>query len=695
MLTKILIANRGEIACRIIRTARRLGIATVAVYSDADARALHVAHADEAVHIGPSPAPDSYLRCDKIIAAAKATGAQAIHPGYGFLSENAEFADAVVKAGLVFIGPTAEAMRALGGKAAAKEIAIRAGVPVVPGYQGDKQDAKSLAAEARKVGYPVMIKAVAGGGGRGMRLVETEADLPELLASAQREAEGAFGDARVLIEKVVVKPRHIEVQVFGDRHGNVVHLFERDCTLQRRNQKVVEEAPAPGMSAALREKMCAAAVKLAKSVGYEGAGTVEFLVEGGKLDSDAPWYFIEMNTRLQVEHPVTEEITGLDLVEWQLRVAAGETLPLPQDKIKMAGHAIEVRLCAEDPAKGFLPSIGRIDAFAMPLAEDVEGLRVEAGVTAGGSISPFYDSMIAKLITHGPRRGDAVSRLVKALELSLICGPRTNAAFLKALLEHPDVGAGRMDTGLIGRDIAALTSQRIDVAAIEEGVRCLIEDRVRQSAERRTGQGDVHAQFPAGTGFHDARTSVWDATDAFQIGEARALRYTIAVDGENRTFRAGWPRAGALPAIVPEFDSNGCGVTSQTLGPAYIEGVSTADGGVTPGTGAMAIRQVVAGDRRYVVSNLLQACLEWPTYDPSSVDDGGDGSAIRAPINGKVAKVFGAEGEAVEKGARVAVVEAMKMEHVLHAAKAGVVGKIAAREGQQVTQGTVIILFAE
>ncbi len=402
-----------------------------------------------------------------------------------------------------------------------------------------------------------------------------------------------------------------------------------------------------------------------------------------------------MNTRLQVEHPVTEEITGLDLVEWQLRVAAGEALPLPQDKIKMAGHAIEVRLCAEDPAKGFLPSIGRIDAFALPMTEDVEGLRVEAGVTAGGSISPFYDSMIAKLIARGPRRADAVARLVKALELSLICGPRTNAAFLKALLTHPDVGANRMDTGLIGRDLTGLTSQRVDPAAIEEGVRCLIEDRVRQSAERRTGHSDVHAQFPAGTGFHADRTSVWDATDGFQIGEARTLRYTVSIDGENRTYRAGWPRAGALPLIIPVGDPDGCGLTSQTLGPAFIESVTVGDSGAPPAAGTTMVRQVVASDRRYVVSNLLQACLTWPTYDPSSVDEGGDGSAIRAPINGKVAKVFVAEGEAVEKGARIAVVEAMKMEHVLHAAKAGTVARISAREGQQVTQGTVIVSLAE
>jgi 3-methylcrotonyl-CoA carboxylase alpha subunit len=432
MLKKILIANRGEIACRIIRTAHRLGIATVAVYSEADAGAPHVSQAGEAVFIGPSPAPESYLVIGKILDAARLTGADSIHPGYGFLAENAGFADACVAAGLKFIGPSGAAMRALGAKSAAKIIARKAGVPVVPGYEGEAQDTKTLSREAAKIGYPVMIKAVAGGGGRGMRLVEREADLQGLLESAQREAKNSFGDARVLIEKVVVAPRHIEVQVFGDSHGNAVHLFERDCTLQRRNQKVIEEAPAPGMSEGLRAKMCAAAVKLAKDVGYEGAGTVEFLVEGGALSTDAPWYFIEMNTRLQVEHPVTEEITGLDLVEWQLRVAAGEKLPLRQDAITISGHAIEVRLCAEDAAKGFLPSTGKIVAFDVPAGP---GQRLETGVEAGGAVSPYYDSMIAKLIGFGADRNAAIVRTLDMLDRAFVAGPTTNAGFLYALLD--------------------------------------------------------------------------------------------------------------------------------------------------------------------------------------------------------------------------------------------------------------------
>ena len=405
MFKKILIANRGEIAVRIIRTARRLGVETVAVVSAADRGAPFAQMADEVVEIGPGPASESYLRGDKIIAAALETGAEAIHPGYGFLAENADFADSVGKAGLEFIGPSPDAMRRMGGKAEAKAIAAKAGVPVVPGYAGESQTPRALAREAKRIGYPVMIKAVAGGGGRGMRLVEREADLAAALESAEREAQAAFGDARVLLEKVIERPRHIEVQVFGDAHGNVVHLFERDCSLQRRNQKVIEEAPAPGMSPELRAKMTAAAVACAKAVAYEGAGTVEFLVEGGTLSADAPWYFIEMNTRLQVEHPVTEAITGLDLVEWQLRVAAGEALPLSQAQIQMSGHAIEARLNAEDPAKGFLPSIGPIVAFETPA---LEGLRVDAGVEPGSAIPPFYDfdDRQADRPRPRPRRGD-------------------------------------------------------------------------------------------------------------------------------------------------------------------------------------------------------------------------------------------------------------------------------------------------
>ena len=653
MLEKILIANRGEIACRIIRTARRLGVATVAVYSDADAHALHVAHADEAVHIGPSPATDSYLRGDKIIAAALHTGADAIHPGYGFLAENADFAQAVTDAGLIFIGPSADAMRSLGGKAAAKDIAIDAGVPVVPGYQGDKQDAAALTAEAEKIGFPVMIKAVAGGGGRGMRRVDTAAELPELLASAQREAQGAFGNAQVLIEKLIERPRHIEVQVFGDSHGNVVHLFERDCTLQRRNQKVIEEAPAPGMSDDLRAHICTAAVDLAVAVGYEGAGTVEFLVEGGALGPDARWYFIEMNTRLQVEHPVTEEITGLDLVEWQIRVAAGETLPLDQDDITMRGHAIETRLCAEDPAKDFLPSIGEIYAFETP--DEMPGLRVETGVEAGHAVSPYYDSMIAKLITTADDRDTAADLMITALRRTVIAGPVTNQGFLAALLENDDVRDGRMDTGLIGRELDRLAAGRAHPDALAAAMGTYLA--------HVSDDADAHAGV---TGL-----SPWRARDGFQLGPPRAERRRVMVDGAAVEAQIAWSADGAMTTLP------GAEAASVAAPPTwYFEH--------RPEPG-----------RLLVVVDGVQTAIASPGYDASAVDDGHDGSAIRAPINGKVARIFVTEGDVVDKGARIAIVEAMKMEHVLHATRAGTIAKVASQEGQQVTQGTLIVSLGE
>jgi 3-methylcrotonyl-CoA carboxylase alpha subunit len=646
MLRKILIANRGEIACRIIRTARRLGVATVAVYSDADREALHAAAADEAVHIGPSPSTESYLRIDRIIAAAKATGADAIHPGYGFLAENPDFADACRAAGIAFIGPSGASMRQLGGKAAAKAVARAAGVPVVPGYDGADQTPALLRREADRMGYPVMIKAVAGGGGRGMRLVESGDAFAAALESAQREAQSSFGDAAVLVEKVVQRPRHVEVQVFGDRHGNVVHIFERDCSLQRRNQKVIEEAPAPGMSETLREKMCAAAVSLARAVGYEGAGTVEFLVEGGSLGPEAPWYFIEMNTRLQVEHPVTEAITGLDLVEWQLRVAAGEPLPLAQDAIAMRGHAIEVRLCAEDPAQGFLPSIGRVAAFTLP---DGTGVRLESAVRAGDVISPFYDSMVAKLITHGATRDAAADAMVAALKQLVVAGPRTNAAFLRALLEHPDVRVGRMDTGLIGRDIAELTRSHIGPSEIFASVARLL-----------SSSHDVP----------DARDP-WSATDGFQLGAPRALTVPLLVNGEATSFVATWPRGETVPHVA-------------------VAGV--APSGTVP---RLPTACVAVPEGLYAVFEGEQVAVGWPTYDADDIDDGHAGDVVRAPINGKVARIFVKAGDVVAKGDRLAVVEAMKMEHVLTAVRDGVVASIAAGEGQQVNQGALIVSLAE
>jgi 3-methylcrotonyl-CoA carboxylase alpha subunit len=651
MLEKVLIANRGEIACRIIRTARGMGIATVAVFSDADARALHVAEADEAVHIGPSPATDSYLRMGKILAAAKAMGADCIHPGYGFLAENADFADACAKASIKFIGPSGDAMRKLGGKAAAKSIARSAGVPVVPGYDGDRQDAGTLQREAGRIGYPVMIKAVAGGGGRGMRLVERAGDFAAALESAQREAQGAFGDARVLVEKVIVRPRHIEVQVFGDAHGNAVHLFERDCSLQRRNQKVIEEAPAPGMSEALRAQMTEATVRLAKAVGYEGAGTVEFLVEGGELAADAPWHFIEMNTRLQVEHPVTEEITGLDLVEWQFRIAAGERLPRAQDEIGMQGHAIEARLCAEDPGHGFMPSIGRIAAFE---TGGLSGIRLESGVRQGDEVSPYYDSMIAKLIARGDSRAEALDKVVAGLRDLVVAGPRTNARFLRNLLRHADVRAGTMDTGLIARDLGELAQSHMHAEAVSRGI------------ERLLREAAANASLPR---------DPWQATDAYQLGGERTLTFPVTIAGVEREVAATWESAldgrGGIAIALPMWE----GLRSERpLVPAIVRPDS--------------------GGRVYVIDDLAQIEISRPVHAAGMEAGAEDGDAARAPINGKVAKVFVRAGESVAKGDRIAVVEAMKMEHVLHAGRDGTIDKVAVSEGQQVAQGALIAALA-
>jgi 3-methylcrotonyl-CoA carboxylase alpha subunit len=453
VITSLLIANRGEIACRVIRTARRLGIRTVAVYSDADAKALHVRMADEEVHIGPSPARESYLRGDRIIEAAKATGAEAIHPGYGFLSENADFAQAVIDAGLVWVGPKPDSIRAMGLKDSAKKLMAEAGVPVTPGYLGEDQDPKRLKKEAALVGYPVLIKAIAGGGGKGMRRVDEPGQFDDALDSAKREAASSFGNDHVLIEKYVTSPRHIEVQVFGDSQGNVVHLFERDCSLQRRHQKVIEEAPAPGMDAETREAVCGAAVRAAQAVNYESAGTIEFIADASEgLRADRIW-FMEMNTRLQVEHPVTEEITGQDLVEWQLRVASGEPLPKTQDELSINGQAIEARLYAEDPAKGFLPSVGKLECLRLPL-----NVRIDTGVEEGDEVSPFYDPMIAKLIVHSDNRDSAVRNLQIACS-DVVCAPvRTNAWFLARLLANHSVADGSATTGLISSSEAELTS---------------------------------------------------------------------------------------------------------------------------------------------------------------------------------------------------------------------------------------------
>jgi len=469
MIQSLLIANRGEIACRIIRTARLLGIRTVAVYSEADAKALHVRMADEAVHIGPSPAQESYLVGERIIAAAKETGAEAIHPGYGFLSENADFADAVIAAGLVWVGPKAESIRAMGLKDAAKQRMITAGVPVTPGYLGENQDPAFLAAEAEKIGWPVLIKAVAGGGGKGMRKVDAADGFADALASCQREAASSFGNDHVLIEKYILSSRHIEVQIFGDTHGTIVHLFERDCSLQRRHQKVIEEAPAPGMNEATRAALCDAAVKAARAVDYVGAGTVEFIADGSEgLRADRIW-FMEMNTRLQVEHPVTEAITGTDLVEWQLRVASGEPLPKRQDELSIAGWAMEARLYAENPAKDFLPSTGPLTHLRLP-----GGIRIDSGIERGCEVTPHYDPMIAKLIVHAPDRATATAQLAEAAARVQVWPVRTNAAFLARAAAHPGFVAGRIDTGFIERHAEALIPSTTPDEAVRQAAAAAI-----------------------------------------------------------------------------------------------------------------------------------------------------------------------------------------------------------------------------
>ena len=644
MFRKILIANRGEIACRVMETARRMGVATVAVYSDADAGAKHVAMADEAVHIGgPKPA-DSYLRGDRIIAAARETGAQAIHPGYGFLSENPDFVDAVEAAGLVFIGPSASAIRAMGLKDAAKRLMQEAGVPVVPGYLGADQDAARLAEAAAEVGYPVLIKAVAGGGGKGMRLVERPGDFADALASAQGEARTAFGNPAVLIEKYVEKPRHIEVQVFGDG-TDAVHLFERDCSLQRRHQKVIEEAPAPGMTPEMRAAMGDAAVRAAKAIGYSGAGTIEFIVDGSRgLRPDGFW-FMEMNTRLQVEHPVTEAITGVDLVEWQIRVASGERLPARQEDLTITGHAFEARLYAEDVPAGFLPATGRLDHLAFP-----PGVRADSGVRSGDTISPWYDPMIAKVIVHGPTREVALSAMADALDRTEVAGSVTNLAFLGALARHPGFAAGDVDTGLIARDLAALTAPPPIAPAVLP---------LAALAVAGLEKGGVPA-----SGF-----TLW-----------APLRQTVAftLDGEPRT-------AAILPLGKDHFGVDVGGLVHDC---ALRQGKWWVDG-------EKAGARILRVDHGAVL-------FAHGTHRAEPVDqlarggaDHAGGNAVLAPMPGLVKAVFVAAGEAVLKGQRLAILEAMKMEHTLAAGRDGTVAEVLTGEGAQVEAGAPLILLTE
>ncbi|MDT8327344.1 MAG: biotin carboxylase N-terminal domain-containing protein [Roseovarius sp.] len=639
MFERILMANRGEIACRVMRTAQAMGVEVVAVYSDADRDARHVAMADRAVHIGGSAPAESYLRGDVIIRAALESGAQAIHPGYGFLSENPEFVDAVEAAGLVFIGPSADAIRAMGLKDAAKVLMEEAGVPVVPGYHGKNQDPEHLNGAADAIGYPVLIKAVAGGGGKGMRLVERAEAFAQALESARSEAKTAFGNEAVLIEKYIQKPRHIEVQVFGDGQS-AVHLFERDCSLQRRHQKVIEEAPAPGMTEEMRAAMGQAAVRAAEAIGYKGAGTVEFIVDGSRgLRPDGFW-FMEMNTRLQVEHPVTEAITGVDLVEWQLRVAAGEPLPKQQGDLEISGHAFEARLYAEDVPKGFLPATGRLAHLRFP-----EGVRADSGVRAGDEISPFYDPMIAKVITDGPTRAIALRRLAAALEGTEVAGTVTNLAFLGALARHEGFGAGDVDTGLIARDIDRL------VVAPEPG-----PEGIALAALAACGLLDKSGPE---TGF-----ALW-----------APLAREVVLRREEDVITV---RVHSLGAGVHDIEVAGTRVEARRVG-----GLWRLDGQPAP--------QVALHGAQITV--FAQFGVSFEVIDPLERDSaaGGDTALIEAPMPGLVKAVFAVSGQSVAKGDRLAVLEAMKMEHSLLAARDGVVAEVLVAAGEQVTAGAALV----
>ncbi len=663
MFTKILIANRGEIACRVIKTARRLGIATVAVYSEADATARHVRLADEAVCIGPAPVRESYLRVQHILDAARRTGAQAVHPGYGFLSENEDFAQACADAGIVFIGPPVSAIRAMGSKSAAKALMADAGVPLTPGYHGNRQEPAFLAEQAATIGYPVLIKASAGGGGKGMRRVDEPAEFDAALASCQREARNAFGDDQVLVEKYVLRPRHIEIQVFGDTLGNCVHLFERDCSVQRRHQKVLEEAPAPGMTPERRQAMGQAAVDAARAVGYVGAGTVEFIV-----NPDGSFYFMEMNTRLQVEHPVTEMITGVDLVEWQLRVASGERLPLLQEQLRIQGHAIEARLYAEDPERGFLPSIGRLMHLVPP--PESEHVRVDTGVEQGDEITPHYDPMIAKLIVHGVDRQQALARMRRALAQYRVVGVAHNVDFLVRLVSSPSFAHADLDTALIDREqavlfppVAAPSAEIWMLAALAEVLR---EQQLARGAADRAP--DPH--------------SPWRALDGWRLN-GRTTRRLSFKSGE------------AVQEVTLTPDASG--TFRLTVG--EVELVAHATWGVTGelqaqlGDRRWSVHVVAVGERRHLFTGdrswtlLLQPALQSGGAD-AEVQGG-----LRAPMPGKVIALSVEPGATVEKGAPLLVLEAMKMEHTIHAPHQGVVKAYRVVVGEQVPDGADLVDF--
>jgi 3-methylcrotonyl-CoA carboxylase alpha subunit len=634
---KILIANRGEIACRVMRTAKRLGIATVAVYSDADRDALHVRMADEARRIGPPPAAESYLSIDAILAAAKASGAQAIHPGYGFLSENEDFAAACERAGIVFIGPSAAAIAAMGDKAAAKRLMEKAGVPLVPGYHGENQDAAFLEKEAARIGFPVLIKPSAGGGGKGMRVVRDRKSFATELEGACREAKNSFGDERVLIEKYLDRPRHIEMQVFGDSHGNVLHLFERDCSVQRRHQKVIEEAPAPGFSK--RTEMGSAAVAAARTINYTGAGTVEFIAE-----QDGRFYFMEMNTRLQVEHPVTEMITGLDLVELQIRVAAGEKLPVTEKDLRVNGHAIEARIYAEDPSREFLPSTGRLVHVAFP-----EGVRVDTGVETGAEISPWYDPMIAKLIVHGPDRASALAKLISALSRTEIAGVATNVEFLRRICEGRAFASAELDTGLIERNRAELLPARgavppevLAAAALAE-----LDHEETLARERAARSGDPH--------------SPWHRVDGWRLNEESHHDFAFTASEEEHRVRVAFLDSGRSLSIDGRpHDASGARVRAVKDENRW---------------------HVFHGGARWTLS--LKEELADIEAEPAG--------SLAAPMPGRVIKLLVQAGAKVDKGQPLLILEAMKMEHTITAPAAGTVKEIHYAAGDQVLEGAQLI----
>jgi 3-methylcrotonyl-CoA carboxylase alpha subunit len=662
MFRKILIANRGEIACRVIKTARRMGVRTVAVYSDADANALHTRLADEAVLIGPPPARESYLVIDRIIGAAKQTGAHAIHPGYGFLSENEDFAAACEANGIVFIGPPASAIRAMGSKSAAKALMEKAPVPLVPGYHGKDQDAAHLKDEADRIGYPVLLKPSAGGGGKGMRVVNTATEFAGALVSCKREALSSFGDEEVLIEKYVTRPRHVEIQVFADTHGNCVYLFERDCSLQRRHQKVLEEAPAPGMTDARRRAMGEAAVAAARAVGYVGAGTVEFIA-----DQEGRFYFMEMNTRLQVEHPVTEMITGQDLVEWQLRVASGEPLPVTQEQLRIRGHALEARIYAEDPDRGFLPSTGKLVHLATP-PESLH-VRVDTGVAQGDEITPYYDPMIAKLIVWDETRDLALARMLQALAQYRIVGVANNVEFLSRLVACPAFAQADLDTGLIERERTFLFPERHD-APEQAYLIAALATLLREDAEaRRVNHASGDAYSP------------WRLSDGWRLNSTSERKLVFRYGDAERTVIVGYADAG----YTLRLDDVAIPVRGE-LGPNSTLRVEL-------GGRRLDASVVVAGEKRHVF-------LEGRSYQLARVDPlhhGGEGQGaeggLAAPMPGKVIAWLAMPGAAVEKGAPLLILEAMKMEHTITAPVAGTVKAFRFAVGEQVTEGAELVDF--